>query len=242
MRSSLAGVDQPGRPIQGISGREAAEILGLSSEISVCRLVGTGVLTKAKHLGAPSTATRSSGSRCSGTDPVIRTGPRRARPRPSSASAPTGYTSWCTAASSRRLTTRVGATSAGSRSRSLPTHGRLARSPVGSAEPVLPPIDQQRAADQLRRSLAPRSQCAPPPDPPALGAEPLPLRDLGHRAVTRFDLLDVLLGPTWFTATTVNRYFPRARVAALLRTDAATVNVRRATTRPVELILFAVTR
>ena len=78
MRSSLAGVDQPGRPIQGISGREAAEILGLSSEISVCRLVGTGVLTKAKHLGAPSTATRSSGSRCSGTDPVIRTGPRRA--------------------------------------------------------------------------------------------------------------------------------------------------------------------
>ena len=63
-----------------------------------------------------------------------------------------------------------------------------------------------------------------------------------HLAVTRLDLLDALLTPILFIATTVKRYFPRTSVTALLRTDATTVIVLRATTRPVEFILFAVTR
>jgi hypothetical protein len=41
--------DQLGRPIQGISGREAAAILGLVNEMSVYRLAATGVLTKPRN-------------------------------------------------------------------------------------------------------------------------------------------------------------------------------------------------
>src|SRR6476646_8347888 len=76
-----------------------------------------------------------------------------------------------------------------------------------------------------------------PPGPPVIR-----LDQTGQRAVTRLDRAEGRPVPTALTAATENRYLARVSRIDRLRAEAPTRTVVRASTVPVALIRFAVTR